>query len=249
MRDDFNVKTKEELAKRVGYLCSNPKCRIHTIGAQDGQDGTINIGEAAHICAASVGGKRYDVNMTPEQRADISNGIWLCRNCAAMIDRDEDYFTKEILYLWKDLAEKEANQLILLGKTFKDLRSLCNKDSEIMTVVKDTMEMNNTMYILKEHDFHGDFQRSYLDPLFDLLDYFAKPSNSLQNSELRNVTDQMIMLINQLRAMIGWNGGPARFGNGSYVIDREEDQRECNDICDKIWNAYETVAVIRNKFD
>ena len=112
MRDDFSAKTKEELAKRVGYLCSNPQCRKTTIGAQDGQGGTINIGEAAHICAASPGGKRYDENMTPEERSDISNGIWLCRNCAAMIDRDEEYFTKEILYLWKELAEREANQAI-----------------------------------------------------------------------------------------------------------------------------------------
>lgn len=45
MRDDFSQKVKDELAKRVGYLCSNPQCRKVTIGAQNAQDGTINIGE------------------------------------------------------------------------------------------------------------------------------------------------------------------------------------------------------------
>ena len=84
MRDDFSQKTKEDLAKRVGYRCSNPQCRQLTIGANESGDGIISVGEAAHICAASPGGKRYDVNMTSEERASIDNGIWLCRNCAAM---------------------------------------------------------------------------------------------------------------------------------------------------------------------
>ena len=32
-RDNFTPKTKELLAKRAGYLCSNPNCRKPTIGA------------------------------------------------------------------------------------------------------------------------------------------------------------------------------------------------------------------------
>jgi hypothetical protein len=29
MRDDFSERTKEILAGRVGYRCSNPECRFH----------------------------------------------------------------------------------------------------------------------------------------------------------------------------------------------------------------------------
>lgn len=77
MRDDFSWKTKEELAKRVAYKCSNPQCRKPTIGANESSNGIVSVGEAAHICAASQGGKRYDANMTPEERTSTDNGIWL----------------------------------------------------------------------------------------------------------------------------------------------------------------------------
>lgn len=58
MRDDFSPKTKEELAKRVAYRCSNPQCRKPTIGAKENDNGTVSIGEAAHICAAAPGGEK-----------------------------------------------------------------------------------------------------------------------------------------------------------------------------------------------
>ena len=60
MRDDFDEKTKEILARRAGFRCSNPKCRKLTTGPQANPARTINIGVAAHIAAASPGGKRYD---------------------------------------------------------------------------------------------------------------------------------------------------------------------------------------------
>jgi len=98
------------LAKKVGYRCSNPFCRKSTIGSNADGSGTINIGEAAHITAAEVGGPRYNVNLSLAQRKDESNGIWLCRNHAAMIDRDVNFFTEDLLKKWKFDAEKEANE-------------------------------------------------------------------------------------------------------------------------------------------
>ncbi len=249
MRDDFSQKVKDELAKRVGYLCSNPQCRKVTIGAQNAQDGTINIGEAAHICAASKGGKRYDETMTPEQRADISNGIWLCRNCAAMIDRDEAFFTKEILHLWKQLAEREANQAIVLGRTIEGIRKLSKSDREILDIIIEKMENSSTMYMLKEHDFHGSFYRNSLDPLFDLLFYFQKPTSIFSNIELQDVTNELYGKINTFRGMIALKGGPAKYGDGVYVIDREPDQQACNDICDEIWSIYEKIVMVSKNFD
>lgn len=56
-RDDFDPKTKDLLAKTVGYKCSHPCCRIATIGSKEGEIGTVNLGEAAHIYAAAPGGK------------------------------------------------------------------------------------------------------------------------------------------------------------------------------------------------
>ena len=57
MRDDFSAKTKEILAKRVTYKCSNPECKKPTIGPNSDPNKTVLIGVAAHITAASVGGQ------------------------------------------------------------------------------------------------------------------------------------------------------------------------------------------------
>lgn len=108
MRDDFNQQTKDTLAKRVAYICSNPKCKMLTIGPNTDQNKTINIGVAAHISAASKGGKRYESTLLPKQRSSISNAIWLCQSCSKLIDTDEINYTKDVLIKWKTENEKEA---------------------------------------------------------------------------------------------------------------------------------------------
>jgi len=109
-RDDFSKATTEILAKRVGYLCSNPQCRQLTIGANEKQDKATSIGIAAHITAASPGGPRYDESLTPEQRSHIYNGIWLCSKCATLIDKDSQKYIKEMLIKWKIGAEDETRK-------------------------------------------------------------------------------------------------------------------------------------------
>lgn len=69
MRDDFSQRTKDLLANRVGWKCSNPNCRKATRGAGTGKENIINIGIASHITAASKGGPRYDENITSQERA------------------------------------------------------------------------------------------------------------------------------------------------------------------------------------
>lgn len=93
MRDDFSKGTIREIAKGVGYRCSNPDCRRPTVGANAAQDGTIIIGVAAHICAASPGGPRYNGAQTSEERHSKGNGLWLCQNCGRLVDADPDKFT------------------------------------------------------------------------------------------------------------------------------------------------------------
>ncbi|MCH5251282.1 MAG: hypothetical protein J1E98_15200 [Lachnospiraceae bacterium] len=107
-RDEFTQSTKDILAKRVAFLCSNPDCRHITIGPHSNKNKFINTGVAAHIKAAAPGGKRYDPSMTPEERMDISNGIWLCQSCSKLIDSDEEKYTVELLHRWKADAEKDV---------------------------------------------------------------------------------------------------------------------------------------------
>ena len=107
MRDDFTSKVKEEVAKRVGYLCSNPDCSAPTSGPQI-NDGTVNVGVAAHITAASKNGPRYDASLTEVERSSAENAIWLCQTCAKLIDNDVKKFNVELLRSWKKQAEDKA---------------------------------------------------------------------------------------------------------------------------------------------
>jgi ORF6C domain len=108
MRDDFSEKTKETLAKRVGMLCANPNCRKLTSGPREDPTKALNIGVAAHITAASPEGPRSDSSLSEAERSSIENGIWLCQNCAKLVDNDETRYTVQLLRQWKQIAEEMA---------------------------------------------------------------------------------------------------------------------------------------------
>jgi hypothetical protein len=112
---EFTEKTKRILAKRVGERCSNPSCRKLTSRPHPMcADEFINVGEAAHIKAASNDGPRYDDNMTDEDRKNIKNGIWLCQQCHKVVDNKKfsegKGITAETLLYWKKKAEINAAQ-------------------------------------------------------------------------------------------------------------------------------------------
>jgi CheY-like chemotaxis protein len=112
MRDDFPEKIKEVVAKRVGMICSNPKCRKPTSGPRSDPTKAINIGVAAHITAASSGGPRYDASLAQTNRMSASNAIWLCQNCAKLVDNDAKRYSAALLRSWKQVAEQNALQSI-----------------------------------------------------------------------------------------------------------------------------------------
>ena len=116
VRNEFTPAIKLRLAQRAGYLCSHPECRQPTIGPAMSGDGTINLGEAAHITAAADGGPRYDGSLASEERRSQANGIWMCGRHAKEIDSDEKHFTVEKLRDWKRKAETGAFDALTTGK-------------------------------------------------------------------------------------------------------------------------------------
>ena len=97
VRDDFSSDIKSVLARRVGMLCSNPGHRVPTSGPQEDSKKATNIGVAAHITAAAAGGPRFDETLPPDQRKSIENAIWLCQNCAKLIDNDPHLYTVDLV--------------------------------------------------------------------------------------------------------------------------------------------------------
>src|SRR5579864_232851 len=108
MRDEFKLESKDILAKRVGMRCSNPNCRQPTSGPQSDPLKVVNIGVAAHITAASTKGPRYDKTLSAESRRSIENGLWLCQNCAKLVDNDALHYPVDLLHRWKALSEEAA---------------------------------------------------------------------------------------------------------------------------------------------
>jgi hypothetical protein len=107
-RDDFSATVKDVLAKRVALCCSNPKCNVATSGPHTETFRSVNLGVASHITAAAPGGPRFDESLTPEERASIDNGIWLCQCCAKLVDSDLTHYSVPLLKNWKVTAEARA---------------------------------------------------------------------------------------------------------------------------------------------
>jgi hypothetical protein len=76
--------------------------------------------------------------MTDNERADATNGIWLCRNCARIIDRDAERYTVNLLEAWKQtheawvLLRKQRGPQVAndIKETFNRLKLLPNQLTE-----------------------------------------------------------------------------------------------------------------------
>ena len=73
------------------------------------------LGRAAHITAAASGGPRFDIRLTPAERKDANNGIWLCATCANLIDADEGAYSEQQIRDWKRSAQKRARLELVLS--------------------------------------------------------------------------------------------------------------------------------------
>lgn len=102
---NFSKKTKGDLAKQAGYLCSNPNCNAPTASK-------ISVGEAAHIYSAFPSAPRYNPKLSVSEYCDISNGIHLCANCHNKIDKDPENHPAELLLSWKFQRETNASQTV-----------------------------------------------------------------------------------------------------------------------------------------
>jgi hypothetical protein len=109
-RCNFTKKTKTTIAGRVGYICSNPGCKIPTIGSHSDAKKVLCKGKAAHIVAARPNGPRGDITYTSEMLTSPENGIWLCGDCHTLIDGDPSAYPITLLKKWKNRAENPNSE-------------------------------------------------------------------------------------------------------------------------------------------
>ena len=79
------------------------------MGPNSDPEKATTIGEAAHIRGAKPGSTRFDANMSDPTRAEITNGIWLCRNCHVQIDRDGAQYPADLLFAWRKQHEDHVS--------------------------------------------------------------------------------------------------------------------------------------------
>jgi hypothetical protein len=100
-RHNFSAPVRRALAIRAAHFCSNPRCLKLTAGPASSSAHGLETGHGAHICAASPGGPRYDPAQNAEERGAADNGIWLCRECGDIVDKDEGGYSVAELRAWK----------------------------------------------------------------------------------------------------------------------------------------------------
>ncbi|MCR1847944.1 hypothetical protein NSA42_01530 [Paeniclostridium sordellii] len=182
-RDDFKENTKKTLAQRVGYICSNPNCMKQTIGPHSDPNKSLSIGVAAHIKAASPGGPRYDKYMSSEERKSIDNGIWLCENCAKIIDKDIEYYTVELLNNWKQNAENYTENIqrnnIMNNSSVMNDESLKKSLKKLNSSITDLNNMYKYFYLYYEENFNH--YNSHLEAMNSLNKYYYLHEDALNN--------------------------------------------------------------------
>lgn len=116
---DFSTETKLLLAFRSGLICSNPDCNTLTCGPVEGIDSlSTKIDEAAHIFGARKGSARFIEEMQDTERADITNGIWVCANCHTKVDKNRGTsYPSGLLKKWKDDHERMIKALIISNRS------------------------------------------------------------------------------------------------------------------------------------
>lgn len=55
--------------------------------------------------------------------------------------------------------------------------------------------------------------------------------------------------VSEFRILIALKGGPAEYGNGSFGIDFEEEQKKGKHLCDLIGERYEQMVRVYRMFD
>lgn len=235
-RDNFSAKTIEILAKRVRYKCSNPNCCRITVGPQEGRaDAAMNIGIAAHITAASPGGPRYCASMTTDERSSIDNGIWLCSNCSAMIDKDEKKYTVDLLHEWKRQAEKNTSDEIT-----GIISSLKQESTSIKIFVKEWTKMPD---ILESFDLNTGMDIMFIETggIVKSGDRWINYINRFEEWQKPYIEAIRLDIINRNIKITGVehqnnSDGTPKFNNGKYGLFTF---RAWGDLMAATWAEYE----------
>lgn len=208
-RDDFSPTVKTSLAGRAGWRCSFPNCPASTAGpALESPDKWIKNGVAAHITAAAPGGPRYDMNLTSEQRSDISNGIWMCPTHGNLIDKESTAYTTDEIRAWKVAAESRATQAIERPHLNANTGGSTYTPKDTATLKRYTEIMSYETIKRIKAEWCGRFvSDEVINPLYELDSIRQNPRYSFQDAHLEQLRQTLHAEIDAFQAHFGQHSG------------------------------------------
>lgn len=231
MIPDFSQKDIDILARRSALRCSNPDCDKLTNGPNVEAAKYTNIGEAAHIYGKRPDAARYRKEMSDQERGTISNGIWLCRDCHGLIDKDPQRFPPTLLLAWKDTHETKIvrelgkpGERIRLEIETQEMEAFKKIPPFARQIIKDKPDYWEFMLTaeLLEHYLHPVMQRAsdlqrglYAKPLVIVPPEMVVTWLSAKTNEL---TDSISALTNLFAAITECWGEPGVTGDADKIV-------------------------------
>lgn len=229
-RNDFSLETKEILKQRAAYICSNPSCKRMTIAPSSEDETKVQyIGICAHITAAASGGSRYNLEISDEERSGIANGIFLCSNCATLIDKNNGIdYSVQTIKSWKHNHEEFVLQN--LNKTLDSQQNTTIVSSQnqqggitasivnVLTTEKSDPVKNHDLILFQnaENIFNEkDFERTYtyldggticekdMDKIEDIREFYLKSSNQYISNNVEQAKKHFCLSTDNINKFIG----------------------------------------------
>ena len=133
---NFTPKIIKNIQERSAFICNNPLCRKLTVKASnDSETASDILGEAAHIYPAAKNWARFDSKIESSFIKSQKNAIWLCRECAKLIDKNPQKYTVEVLYTWKTELEIYVQNLTTQDTRLRQLRLTLNNSLSAMRIL------------------------------------------------------------------------------------------------------------------
>ena len=191
-RDEFTKTTRDTIARRSGYRCAFPNCRKLTIRPDPSNpSSSVNEGIAAHICAASPEGPRYDPAMTREQRTSAENGIWLCGTCSQIVDKLPNTYSSDTLRYWKQSAERA---------TARDAQTTAY---DIDDLIAEVSELYDAMISFVQKWNHTNYQVDRTQTWEEMTNKMILHSNQRRHDYLIEIQPQLLAILEHISAALG----------------------------------------------
>lgn len=122
-------------------------------------------------------------------------------------------------------------------------------DAKLFNTISQVIEESNCWYLLKEHDFHADFEKAYYRDLVELVHMNSKPTFNFYDNEINKSKEELINSITGFYHTIAFKTFPQ--GHGLQTVDDDDDTAKMlNNYAEEILDKYNAfVEIARNNMD